>query len=188
MKDLNDHLFRQAVMEAVCPFQGPLLVYTQRILGGDEAAARDVVQQAFLKLCSIPPESRPTQLNRWLYRVCRNQAIDLLRRNQRLQTGQESAVKQVLDPHNGQHEQLARQELANLVQQHLLTLPDSQREAVDLWSHGFRYGEIAEIMDRQEASIRVLVHRALSKLRQTPIIRHWLDAESEHSPTRPVTS
>lgn len=71
-------------------------------------------------------------------------------------------------------EQLSDQELSHLVRQRLALLPDSQGEAIDLWSFGMRYSEISEIMDRPESSIRVLVHRGLSRLRSDPAIQGWL--------------
>jgi DNA-directed RNA polymerase specialized sigma24 family protein len=62
-------------------------------------------------------------------------------------------------------EKLSEQELFELVMQRMAVLPESQREAIELWSNGFCYSEIADVMERPQSSIRVLVHRAIARLR-----------------------
>ena len=56
-------------------------------------------------------------------------------------------------------------------------LPEAQREAIDLWCDGLAYRQIAEIVERQEGYVRVLVHRGLSTLREHPRVRAWLSDE-----------
>ena len=51
---------------------------------------------------------------------------------------------------------------------------------MDLWTHGFNYREIATITKRSEGSVRVLVHRALTYLREHPFVRTWLRDESDN--------
>ena len=46
-----------------------------------------------------------------------------------------------------------------------------QREAVDLWTEGFSYREIAEITGNRQGQLRVLVHRALKRLRGDPAVK-----------------
>ena len=61
-----------------------------------------------------------------------------------------------------------------------LTNPDkqanaAQREAIDLWTEGFSYREISDITGEGEGKLRVLVHRALKRLRNDPATQRILD-------------
>ncbi len=170
-------------MDAAERLQGKLVRYTSRFFAGDENSARDVVQHAFMQLCRVNVDSRPENIDAWLYRVCRNRAIDQCRRDERMQTGDHACVNQQIDAGVSSSQQLTERELWQLIQERIAVLPASQREAVELWSAGMRYAEIAEIMGRVETSIRVMVHRAITRLRNDPQIRLWLsdDGESQSS-------
>ncbi len=61
------------VTGAVARFEKPLFVYASRLLR-DAEAARDVVQETFLKLCASERESVDDHLAEWLFTVCRNRA------------------------------------------------------------------------------------------------------------------
>src|SRR4051812_47542733 len=69
---------REWVLAALDQYEGRLLSYAQRLLG-DPDQARDVVQFTFLRLCDQSPEEIDDRLAQWLYTVCRNRALDLLR-------------------------------------------------------------------------------------------------------------
>jgi Ca-activated chloride channel family protein len=47
--------------------------------------AQDVVQDAFLKLCDQDPNALNSSVGAWLYRVCRNRALDVLKKEKRMQ-------------------------------------------------------------------------------------------------------
>ena len=69
---------REWVLAALDQYEGRLLRYAQRLLGNlDEA--RDVVQFVFLRLCNQLPDQIDDRLAQWLYTVCRNRALDVLR-------------------------------------------------------------------------------------------------------------
>jgi RNA polymerase sigma-70 factor (ECF subfamily) len=56
-------------------FEAPLTLYATRLLG-DVHRARDVVQDAFLRLCRERRAKVEGRLPAWLYAVARNRAID----------------------------------------------------------------------------------------------------------------
>ncbi len=178
MTTLKDSEFRQAVLDAAGRMQEKLIRYSSRFFGGDEEAARDIVQHAFLQLCRAEPETRPQKIDQWLYRVCRNRAIDTCRARQRQQSECQQSIDLQTDAGKNAFDKLSEKELNDLVRQRLALLPDSQGEAIELWSFGVKYSQIAEIMARPESSIRVLVHRGLSKLKSDPTIQGWLGQES----------
>jgi RNA polymerase sigma-70 factor (ECF subfamily) len=178
---------REWVLAALNQYEVRLLRYSLRLLGGDEDLARDAVQHTLLKLCgevrnataAVPYSA--DRLPAWLFRVCRNRAVDHLR-----QAGREQSLEGSLDEEGGESKAPADRrpgpaeaseshELAACLRELVAQLPPAQREAIDLWCEGFSYRQIAEITCRQEGHVRVLVHRGLTSLRQHPRVRDWLD-------------
>ncbi len=180
-----DSSFREAVLDAAGRMQGKLIRYTSRFFGGDEEAARDVVQHAFLQLCRTKAGKRPEKIDPWLYRVCRNRAIDSQRNRKRQQSSSQQMLYQQTDTCSSSLEQLSDRELGRMIRQRLSLLPEAQGEAIDLWSFGMPYSEIASIMNRPESSIRVLVYRGLSKLRTDPALQDWLSDGAAAGPADP---
>ena len=70
---------RHWVLSAVGRYETPLIQYAGRLLG-DSERARDVVQDTFLKLCQQERASLSDRLAEWLYTVCRNRALDVMRK------------------------------------------------------------------------------------------------------------
>ena len=176
---------RAWVLAALDEHEVRLVRYALRLLG-DEDLARDCVQHAFLKLCD---EARRTnegyeggRLAAWLFRVCRNRAVDHLR-----QQGRERALsfcdadeEELTKPSSRDAdpaEAASDRDLAECLKQLVDALPLSQREAIGLWCEGFAFREIGEIIGAKEGNVRVLVHRGLTRLRQYPQVRAWLAAE-----------
>jgi len=179
------------VLEAVEAYELPLLRYARRLLD-DLDLANDAVQHAFVKLCEQSQEQLEGRVAPWLFRVCRNKAIDHLRRAGREQTllddgaGDTAATAPALAPNSREADpaDLAEQhDLADLVGQLLIHLPAAQRETLDLWCNGLSHRQIAEVTGRSEGNVRVLAHRGLTTLRTHPRIRRLL---AEHSTTQPA--
>ena len=74
---------RDWVRTAVARHEGPLLAYVSRLVG-DAERSRDIVQDAFAQLCQQKESELNGRLAPWLYSVCRNRAIDLARKEQRM--------------------------------------------------------------------------------------------------------
>jgi RNA polymerase sigma factor (sigma-70 family) len=175
---------RQRVLAALERYEARLTRFATRLLG-NQHDARDVVQHAFLRLCDESPHGLEGRLAQWLFTVCRNRAVDILRAR-----GQAAPLTQVdarayagrePDPALAAETQDLCQWLSGLAG----ALPPSQREAVDLWTEGFSYRQIAEITGHSEGNVRVLVHRALASLRQHPLVRPLLDEPAETNETVP---
>ena len=79
---------RQWVLEAVDQYEVRLLRFAARLLG-DEDAARDAVQQAFLQLCGQSAQRLRGRVGPWLFAVCRHYAIDVLRKRETASPGNE---------------------------------------------------------------------------------------------------
>jgi RNA polymerase sigma-70 factor (ECF subfamily) len=127
----------------------------------DAHEAEDATQTVFIKLMSVIHKYEPRQapFTAWLLRVARNVAIDSLR--QRRPVPCEEVIESSRPADDSSHDRRWG------LQQALETLPEDQREVVVL-RHlaGLSPGEIADRMDRTEASIHGLHHRARVALRR----------------------
>lgn len=173
------------VLEVVDRYEAALIRYARRLLDDCDLAA-DVVQHAFLKLCAEPRDKLEGRVAAWLFRVCRNRAVDQLRDRGRAQHLLDDGAT-VGDVRPGSAAQLAgreadpavaaeRADLARHVTELLACLPAPQRETIDLWCEGLSHKEIAEITGRTEGHVRVLAHRGLTALRTHPQVQHLLTA------------
>jgi RNA polymerase sigma factor (sigma-70 family) len=153
------------VGEAVARFEGPLSLYAARFLH-DADAARDVVQETFLKLCSADRESIESHLAEWLFTVCRNRALDVLRKEQRMTQLHDEQAHRCLCPAPGPHDVAEREELAARVVDLLEHLPASQREVLRLkFQNGFTYQEISRISGHSVSNVGYLIHAGIKTLR-----------------------
>lgn len=146
-------------------YEGALVRYAQQITG-DAERARDAAQEAFLKLWACRPGARPENPGAWLFAVCRNACLDILRKESKMtlwnEAQQQSAPADTADPH-GAAEQA---EAIALAQRELLDLPASQREVIRLkLQEGFSYRQIAEITGKSVTNVGFLIHRGISTIR-----------------------
>jgi len=156
---------RAWLAEALERFERPLLAYARRFTG-DLDAARDVVQDAFLKLCRSPLQPNDPRLGPWLFRVCRNRAIDHLRKLGPVHLWAEPDRVPAGDTFASDTAAAHRDEKQRL-QESVRELPSSQGEAVWLKFHGdLSYRQIAEVMDVSVANVGYLLHTAMGSLRR----------------------
>src|SRR5579875_698063 len=127
----------------------------------DQHEAEDVTQQVFMKLINVIGKYQPREVpfTSWILRVARNVAVDHLRRRRSIPV--EEVYETSLPADEGGRERHWG------LRQALEALPEDQREVVVL-RHlvGLSPGEIAERLDRTEASIHGLHHRARLALRR----------------------
>ena len=133
-----------------------LLLYARQWV---DAAAEDVVQEAFLRLAaaSKTPDLPPS----WLYRCVRNLAVDALRRGERRRRREQSVgaepwfVSSIDDSLDAQSAQAALQ-----------SLPDVQREVVTLriWS-GLTLAEIGVVIGLSTSSVLEHYRAGLARMR-----------------------
>ncbi len=169
---------REWVLSALDEHEARLTRFAARLLQ-DEEAARDVVQHAFLRLCDESPGDLEGRLAQWLFTVCRNRAVDMLRARQRTTSLEQLDGRSGASPEPDPAVIVERQELYRRLNGLVAELPASQREAVDLWTEGFATAEIAEVTGHSEGNVRVLVHRALKTLRRHPVARQLVGEPTE---------
>ena len=157
---------RQWVLAVLDRCEGPLTRYAVGLLG-DGDSAWEAVQHAFLQLCERSPQEFSSDREAaWLFRVCRNKALDLIRLRQRHTGDSEADLARLVGREPDPAEATERQDLCGELVRLVAQLPASQREAIELWCEGFSYRQISEIAGQSEGNVRVLVHRAIKQLRQ----------------------
>lgn len=151
---------QRLIQEAFDAHGSRLLRYVARLAG--EEAARDIVQQTFLKLWEVDPPPDPDHLAPWLYTVCRRAAIDLHRKESRMNAHQ-AQLRAVPPPVAVATER--KVEARRLIDR-LDALPEAQREVLRLrFQGGLAYREIAEVTGRTVGSVSGLMHAGIRALR-----------------------
>lgn len=154
------------VRRALVQFERPLVGYAAHLLGGDAERARDVVQEAFFRLCAEPRERVESHLREWLYAVCRNLAFDIRRKERRMQPISDSQAEGFVSVEEEPPEIVERDEAYTHVAGALQSLSENQQEVVRLkFQHGLSYKQISEVTKLSVTNVGFLLHTALKTLR-----------------------
>jgi RNA polymerase sigma factor (sigma-70 family) len=145
------------------------------LTGGNEQLARDLVQDAFIKIWKNWEWQRPQSFKAWMYRILHNLYIDHLRRKTReasdsydVPTPTDEGTLRDLLPSKGllPQEILEKEELKKNLHQALERLPEDFRIPIILCDmEGLSYEEIAEIVACPVGTVRSRIHRGRRELR-----------------------
>ncbi len=143
-----------------------LVRYATSILR-DGDGARDVVQETFVRLWREPRQTVDDHVIPWLFRVCRNRALDKRRKEGRMTSLDQSAFAGTHADSRPHPDALAEsRDSHSRVLEMLDGLPDNQREVVRLkFQNDLSYKEIAEITEVSVSNVGFLLHTALKTLR-----------------------
>ena len=151
----------------VAEYEQALVRHAARHLAGDIERARDAVQETFMRLHQEGPETLDGRLRPWLYRVCRQRAIDLARKHRPVNV--DPAALDVHRPDPSARDPAAgleADERRAALAQAMAALPKAEREAVLLkFQDDLSYKEIAEATGRTVDHVGVLIHRGIRRLR-----------------------
>ncbi len=153
------------VREAMGRHEAALLRYAQS-LTGDPDLARDVVQDTFLKLCEQDPEELSDRLAPWLFTVCRNRVLDVVRKERRMSplTDVDLETRESAGPSPAAA--AATSDAATTVLALMEELPVNQREVVRLKFQGqMSYEEISAVTTLSVGNVGFLLHTAIRTLR-----------------------
>ncbi|MFN0126095.1 MAG: RNA polymerase sigma factor [Verrucomicrobiales bacterium] len=155
----------ELVQRALRDYEGGLVGYACSILG-DPDRARDVVQDTFIRLWDQEPAKISENLKPWLYTVCRNRALDVLRRHKRVVELDELSLERQEETSPNPREKLANREAAGEILRFVDRLPANQREVIRLkFQADLSYKEIAELTGLSVTNVGFLLHTALKRLR-----------------------
>ncbi|MEZ6120581.1 MAG: sigma-70 family RNA polymerase sigma factor [Pirellulaceae bacterium] len=155
----------QWVTQIVEQYQDRLVRYARRIVG-DTQTAHDIVQDTFLKLCHEDQERIRPIVAAWLYRVCRNRALDVQRKERRMNhTGSPELDATTSAAALPEQNMSLREEAAKALSA-LAQLSENQQEVIRLRiEHGLNYQQIAEITNLSVTNVGYLLHVGLKTLR-----------------------
>lgn len=141
-----------------------LVRYATSILN-DRDAAKDVVQEAFFNLWHRPPEDT-TNLRPWLFRVCRNKALDFRRKEGRMKPLDHS-IAEAQPSGEASPRTMAEASDRHAHVLHLMKdLPENQQEVIRLkFQNGLSYKEIATVTELTVTNVGFLLHTAINTLR-----------------------
>ena len=163
--DPNQNGHAHWVTTALAEHEGRLVVYAAR-LTKDVHSARDVVQEAFLRLCGEERTVVEPHVKAWLYTVCRRLAIDGLRKERRMDSAAEAAIETRAGREADPAAAAQTRDEASHVARLMADLPDDQREVIDLkFRHGLMYREIADVTGLSAGNVGFLIHTGLKTLR-----------------------
>jgi RNA polymerase sigma factor (sigma-70 family) len=154
-------------------YERPLIRFAQNITG-DAESARDVVQEAFIKLARgemrngtdpASSEDHARHEESWLFTVVRNRALDHQRKFSRIIPMPLPDDRPCGLP--GPSDALERSESASSLFRLLDGLSDNQREVILLkFQNDLSYREIAQITQLSVTNVGFLLHTGLKKLRE----------------------
>ncbi|MEX1247815.1 MAG: sigma-70 family RNA polymerase sigma factor [Anaerolineales bacterium] len=145
---------------------GELFGYLWRLLG-DEADARDCLQDTFLRAYRAYARVQDfSHLRAWLYKIATNAARTQLSRNHRRESRNAPLLEPIPSGERAVDVQVAERTQLAQVRQAVMALPDRQRAALMMRKYQqLEYAEIAAALGGSEETARANVYQALKKLR-----------------------
>lgn len=172
------------IRDAMERFERPLLRYAFRLSKNAETA-RDIVQDTFMRLCQAERDRVDDHLAEWLYTVCRNRALDVRRKDQRMRLASDQPASRLpgsdgkpiaIEPPNkddaappsSERGDTMKTEQRSDLMRALDALPERQQEVIRLkFQGGLSYREIARVTDLSVSNVGFLIHTGIKAIRQT---------------------
>jgi RNA polymerase sigma-70 factor, ECF subfamily len=138
---------------------------------GKQAAAEDVVQEAFLSIwrSRLRYDQTRGSVRTWVLGIVHNRAIDGLRRSTVHDRRRETldGVEEHLEARERTDVEVVRRDEARSVRGALKTLPAEQRQTIELaYFGGFTHSEIAELLHEPVGTVKGRMRLGLDKMRR----------------------
>jgi RNA polymerase sigma-70 factor (ECF subfamily) len=157
------------IISLVQRYERPLCSYAYGLLRNLEWA-RDAVQDTFLRLCGQKPAKLKGREAPWLFRVCRNRSLDILRKEKPVESMSDPQEAALASDDAQPDQQAAQNDLTALLPRFLSRLPKNQQEVIRLkFQHQMSYREIAQSTMLSESNVGYLLHTGLKTLREQMI-------------------
>lgn len=145
--------------DTIQTYQSKLIAYATRILG-DSDRAKDAVQDAFVKLYQSDRSKIQDHVAPWLYRVVRNLALNIIRKDKRMI---QFKISEEIDDSNSSQQRETAESLFEMV--HYLQPPKDELIMLK-FKDGFSYKEIAAITGLSVSNVGYQLHHAIRELKQ----------------------
>ncbi|MEM1084551.1 MAG: sigma-70 family RNA polymerase sigma factor [Verrucomicrobiota bacterium] len=140
----------------------------------DATEAEDIAQKAFLRVWKHAKRWRPdAKFTTYLFTITRNLVYNESRRRSRKkevsaeERQDDSGYEPAGDPRSEPDAEALKSEMHDEIDQAIQELPEAQRTAVILYSYeSMPYEEIAKVLDASVSSVKSLLFRARSTLRE----------------------
>ena len=155
----------QIITEALDRYER-VLVSSAKEITGDLEAARDAVQETFLRLSRQDVVALEPRLRPWLFLVCRNCALDHRRKVVRFRAEPLEDDEWLSDEPSPPMHAIAAEDAGRL-RELVAALPRQQRELIKLkFEAGLSYKEMAEALRTSVSTVGVQLHEAIKTLRR----------------------
>jgi RNA polymerase sigma-70 factor (ECF subfamily) len=156
----------KAAIQLIYKYYGTILLGTITRIVRDEQIGEDVFQDAMVKIWKNGPQYDATKgrLFTWMIRICRNQAIDLLRSkgfkaSQKIQSDETSVANSEMNAYTFNPDQIG-------VKEKLDKLPESYREVIEIvYYNGYTHQEAAKALNLPLGTVKSRVRIAIRELR-----------------------
>lgn len=150
---------------------------TLRLTGSPEDAMELTQETFFNAWRGLPSFHRDSKFSTWLYRLATNATIDFLRREKRrrslsvsslsMEDDETQRVLDIPDHRFTPQSEAERLELQEAVHRGLAKLSDEHRQVLVLRElNGLSYGEIAQVLNIEEGTVKSRISRARLALRK----------------------
>ena len=155
----------ELVERAISEYESRLIGYAKTIVL-DLDRARDVVQDTFIRLYHQDVKKVNANLKSWLFTVCHNRALDILRKDKRLVSIDNDALNNRESERSTPYQATADKERIKLVKSYIARLPENQAKVILLkFEKGYSYQEISEETGLNSGNVGFLIHTGMKRLR-----------------------
>ena len=155
----------ELVERAISEYESRLIGYAKTIVH-DLDRARDIVQDTFIRLYQQDAGKVSDGLKSWLFTVCRNRALDVLRKDKRLVAMEDDTLVQRDSGDPSPYEAASDKERVALVKSYIARLPENQATVILLkFEKGYSYQEISHETGLTQGNVGFLIHTGMKRLR-----------------------
>ena len=155
----------QFIERALAEYESPLIGYAYGMLR-DLDCARDVVQDTFIRLCRQDINKVRDGLKSWLYTVCRNRALDVLRKDSRMSLLEDEGRVEDSVATERPDSAFDQTERYEEIMQYIGRLPENQQNVILMkFRDGLSYKEICDATGLTNGNVGFLIHTGLKRLR-----------------------
>ncbi len=157
---------KDKVLSAMQDYEKVLLRYSNSMIK-DYERAQDIVQDTFLQLCKADLKLVEKNLKAWLFKVCRNRTLEVIRKEKKMQSlTDEQTANQVC--HNSTPDiQVEKNDKFAQLLMLIDRLPQNQKEVVCLkFQSNMSYQEIADTMSLTASNVGFILHSAMKELKK----------------------
>jgi RNA polymerase sigma-70 factor (ECF subfamily) len=160
---------REAFAALYARYLDPVYRYCYRRLGTRELA-EDATSQVFHNVLAALDRFHGGSFRAWLFTIAHNVVTDTYRR--RRPVSPLDMAREVADTGQTPEELAVSADERRAVRDLVRQLPSDQQRVVELRLAGLTGAEIAEVLERSTSAVKMLQHRAMTRLRQLAAAPH----------------